>query len=216
MAQAASTEAVPGPTVLVPIGADWKYLDDGLNQALDWRAPGCDEGAWAEGPAELGYGDADEATVVGYGSDKQNKFATTYFRQAFIVDNASAVAKFLVRFVRDDGAVVYLNGVEICCSNMADGDVLYDDFTIAPVSGDDETASVSGFFIENHLTDGLDVLAVKIHQADGPSSDLSFDLELLAVFEPGPPAVAIIEPADGESLVVVNIVSAVSAAWTRL
>ena len=206
LAQTASTEAVPAPTVLVPTGADWKYLDDGSNQAVDWRAPGFDDGSWAEGPAQLGYGDADEATVVGYGSDDQNKFSTTYFRHAFTVDNASAHTNFLVRLVRDDGAVVYLNGVEIFRDNMAEGDVLYDDFATAPVSDDDETASVSGFFTENYLADGhINVLAVEIHQADGPSSDLSFDLELLAGFEPGPPVIAITDPADGESLLEGNI-----------
>ena len=205
LAQTASTEAVPAPTVLVPTGADWKYLDDGSNQAVDWRAPGFDDGSWAEGPAQLGYGDADEATLVGYGSDDQSKFSTTYFRHAFTVDSASAHTNFLVRLVRDDGAVVYLNGVEIFRSNMAEGAVLYDDFSTAPVSGDDETASVSGFFTENYLADGLNVLAVEIHQADGPSSDLSFDLELLAGFEPGPPVIAITDPADGESLIEGNI-----------
>jgi len=192
---------VASVVVLVPTGADWQYLDDGSNQTVDWRAPGFDDASWTEGPAQLGYGGADEATVVGFGADDQAKFPTTYFRHTFIVDDASALTNFLVRLVRDDGAVVYLNRVEIFRSNLAEGGVLYDDFVTEAMGDIDETVSVFGFFIENYLGDGANVLAVEIHQADGSSSDLSFDLELLAGFEPGPPTIAITGPADGESLV---------------
>jgi len=191
--------------VLVPIGVEWKYLDDGSNQAVDWRALDFDDASWAEGPAELGYGDADEVTVVGFGPDDQAKFPTTYFRHTFSVDDASDLTNFLVRLVRDDGAIVYLNGVEIFRSNMAEGDVLYDDFAAEPVGDDDEAAFVSGFFTENYLADGANVLAVELHQADGPSSDLGFNLELLTGFEPGPPTIAITAPADGESVVEGNV-----------
>ena len=187
--------------MLVATGADWRYLDDGSSQAVDWRAVGFDDMSWAEGPAPLGYGDADEATVVAFGPDDQAKFPTTYFRHTFGVDNASVLTNFLVRLVRDDGALVYLNGVEIFRSNMPDGDVSYDDFAVEAVGGDDEITFVSEFFTENYLVDGLNVLAVEIHQVDGASTDLGFDLELLVGIEPGPPTVAVTAPVDGESFV---------------
>ena len=50
-------------TVLVPTGAVWRYLDNGTNQNTAWRAAGFDDSSWAQGPAELGYGDGDEATI---------------------------------------------------------------------------------------------------------------------------------------------------------
>ena len=131
--------------MLVATGADWRYLDDGSSQAVDWRAVGFDDMSWAEGPAPLGYGDADEATVVAFGPDDQAKFPTTYFRHTFGVDNASVLTNFLVRLVRDDGALVYLNGVEIFRSNMPDGDVSYDDFAVEAVGGDDPVSD------ENYL-----------------------------------------------------------------
>ena len=34
-----------------------------------WHTPAFDDASWPEGPAQLGYGDGDEATVVGYGPD---------------------------------------------------------------------------------------------------------------------------------------------------
>src|SRR5467141_1189505 len=76
--------------VLVPAGSVWKYLDNGSDQGTAWVAPSFDDSAWASGPAQLGYGDGDEATVVGFGPDPNNKYITTYFRRAFTVANPTA------------------------------------------------------------------------------------------------------------------------------
>src|SRR5256885_1350218 len=76
------------------------------------------DGTWKSGPAELGYGDGDEATVVSFGSDANNKFITTYFRDSFTVSDPSLVTSLTMRVLRDDGAVVYLNGTEVFRTNM--------------------------------------------------------------------------------------------------
>ena len=47
---------------LVPMGAVWKYLDTGVDQGTAWIAPAFNDSAWPSGPAQLGYGDGDEAT----------------------------------------------------------------------------------------------------------------------------------------------------------
>ena len=70
-------------------GSTWEYLDNGSDQGTAWRNPGFDDSGWASGLAELGYGDGDEATVVSYGPDQQNKYCTTYFRHTFDVTDAS-------------------------------------------------------------------------------------------------------------------------------
>src|SRR5262249_33094290 len=67
-------------TNLVSQGAAWRYLDDGTDQGTAWREVSFDDSAWASGPAQLGYGDGDEATVVSFGPDANNKYITTYFR----------------------------------------------------------------------------------------------------------------------------------------
>src|SRR6266480_4213425 len=75
--------------ILVPTGSVWKYLDNGSNQGIAWRAPAFNDSSWASGPAQLGYGDGDEATVVSYGPSSSNKYITTYFRRVFSVKNAA-------------------------------------------------------------------------------------------------------------------------------
>jgi hypothetical protein len=169
-----------GQDVLVPAGSVWKYLDDGSDQDTVWRELAFDDGTWASGPAQLGYGDGGEATVVSYGGDPNNKFVTTYFRHAFVVGDPSQYAGLLVRLLRDDGALVYLNGVEIVRSNMPAGSVNYLTLSSSTVSGGDEDIFYQTFVDPSHLLVGTNVLAVEIHQRGVTSSDISFDLELLS------------------------------------
>ena len=162
---------------LVPTGSAWKYLDNGSNQGTAWRSTAFNDSGWASGPAELGYGDGGEATVVSYGPNASAKYITTYFRRAFNVPNPAAYSSLTLRLLRDDGAVVYLNGTEVYRSNMPGGAVAYT--TLASSAIDDNTyyTATPGTSL---LAAGTNVLAVEIHQANGTSSDISFNLELTA------------------------------------
>ncbi|HEY2952833.1 MAG TPA: Ig-like domain-containing protein, partial [Verrucomicrobiae bacterium] len=64
--------------LIVPTNSVWKYLDNGSDQGTAWIAPAFDDSSWASGPAQLGYGDGDEATVVNSGPTN-NYYITTYF-----------------------------------------------------------------------------------------------------------------------------------------
>ncbi len=165
---------------LVAAGASWKYLDNGSNQGTAWRANSFNDTAWANGAAQLGYGDGDEATVVGYGADAANKYVTTYFRRAFTVTNAAALTQLNLSVRRDDGAVVYLNGAEIWRDNLPAGAVAFD--TLAAAAADDGaiflSATLSTAALAAPLIEGVNVIAVEMHQAAVTSSDLSFDLQL--------------------------------------
>jgi hypothetical protein len=170
--------AVLADTIFVSPGAAWKYLDDGSDRGTAWRDTGFDDSGWASGPAQLGYGDGDEATVVSYGPSSTNKYVTTYFRRGFDVVDPSPYACFRLRLVRDDGAVVYLNGNEVRRVNMPDGPVDY--LTLAPnvIGSDDEDAFQELYFYPTGLAAGANVIAVEIHQQSRTSSDISFDLEI--------------------------------------
>ncbi len=165
-------------TVLVPAGSTWKYLDDGSDQGTAWRQPEFDASGWASGAAQLGYGDGDEATVVSYGGDAENKHVTTYFRHSFDVADASIFEGLTLRVLRDDGAVVYLNGTEVLRTNMPGGAIDYGTLAASTVYGGDESKFFAAGVDSSLLNDGPNVLAVEIHQIAVTSSDISFDLEL--------------------------------------
>ena len=105
-------------STFIPSGANWRFLDTGVALASDWRTLGFDDSLWPSGPAQLGYGDGDEATLVGYGPNASTKYITTYFRRVFTVPDPNAVAGLKLELLRDDGAVVYLNGTEVARSNL--------------------------------------------------------------------------------------------------
>src|SRR5439155_4651059 len=130
-----------------------------------WRASAFSDAAWASGPAELGYGDGDEATVVRYGPDANNKYITTYFRKAFTVSNAAAVTALQLRLLRDDGAVVYLNGTEVFRSNMNAGAITSTSLAPLSLGPPDESTFVQTSLSPSGLITGTNVLAVEVHQA---------------------------------------------------
>ena len=169
---------------LVPARTTWSYLDDGSNQGTAWRESDFDDSSWASGRAELGYGDGDEQTEVGYGPDSSDKYVTTYFRRSFNVTDASQYAGLQVQLKRDDGAVVYLNGAEIARSNMPAGTIDYQTSS-SGVAGSGDESTYFEFNVEaDQLVDGENILAVEVHQNIGgagrvTSSDISFDLRLV-------------------------------------
>ena len=141
-------------------------------------APSFNDGGWASGPAQLGYGDGDEATVVGYGPNPNDRYPTTWFRRSFQVANPAAFSALLLRVLRDDGVAVHLNGTEIYRGNLPRTGL-----TSATLAGFDVLAPDASAFQETFadarlLVPGTNVLAVEVHQVDGQSPDLSFDLEL--------------------------------------
>ncbi|WP_143247580.1 choice-of-anchor J domain-containing protein [Agaribacterium haliotis] len=165
---------------LIGSGSSWSYLDDGSSPKL-WNSADFDASAWKIGAAQLGYGDGDEKTVLAFGDDENNKFTTTYFRQSFELDDASKVIKLTARLLRDDGAVLYINGREALRSNMPAGEISSASFAANGIGGDAESTYYEYFIQPELLKDGENLVAVEVHQADASSSDLSFDLDLTAV-----------------------------------
>jgi hypothetical protein len=201
LCQAVTQAQTPATNVvLVPVGSVWKYLDNGSDQGTAWAQPSFDDSAWLSGPAQLGYGDGDEATQVGFGPDPGFKYVTTYFRHEFTLGDPAPFTGLTVRLLRDDGGVVYLNGVEVFRSNMPGGLIDYLTFAATTIPNTDESRFFASGVDHDLLVSGRNVLAVEIHQANRTSSDISFDLELLATIPTGPPMI-VTQPSSREVFV---------------
>ena len=85
-----------------------------------------------------------------------------------------------LRLLRDDGALVFLNGQEIVRSNLPDGVITSTTTALSTVGDEDENTFFPFTIDPADLVEGLNVLAVEIHQRNDSSSDISFDLELVA------------------------------------
>ncbi|RIK76721.1 MAG: hypothetical protein DCC68_18745 [Planctomycetota bacterium] len=171
--------APPAATILIPSGSDWKYLDDGSNQGVAWRAPAFDDSAWPVGPAQFGYGEGDESTViddVGPGG----KITTHYFRKSFTIQNIEFGNQACLGLLRDDGAVVYVNGVEVGRTNMPGGAINFLTQASGPAADDGQTFQMFPINV-GFLNQGSNLIAVELHQAlNATDSDASFDAFLFA------------------------------------
>lgn len=173
---------------MLPLGSSWRYLDNGSNQGTAWQATSFYDGGWKYGPAELGYGEGDEATVVSYGSNASAKYITTYFRHTFSVSNAALYSNYTMRYKVDDGMVVYCNGREVYRRNMPSGTITYTTGASGNAPDDGKTIQ-STTLPASTFQSGSNVIAVEVHQDDGQSSDLSFNLEIIGnptEIEPSP------------------------------
>jgi hypothetical protein len=165
--------------ILIPMGASWKYLDRGSDEGTSWKENYFDDSSWPSGLAELGYGDGGEATVVSYGPNVHKKYITTYFRRHFTVNDSSKYENLLLRIQRDDGAVVYINGIEVFRTNMPSGTIKYNTLASKALNGLDEVSYEKTIIDASILKNGDNIIAVEIHQASASSSDISFNLQLL-------------------------------------
>src|SRR6185503_19851473 len=126
-----------------------------------WINPSFDDSTWRTGPAQFGFGDGDEATFINR-TNASGALITAYFRRNFNVADASLVAGLNLQLWRDDGAVVYLNGVELYRNNMPVGAVNYSTFA-ASTAGDDGFIPVNASFPSTLLVSGTNKIAVEVH-----------------------------------------------------
>ncbi|HKX60209.1 MAG TPA: Ig-like domain-containing protein, partial [Verrucomicrobiae bacterium] len=189
-------------TPLVPkVTSGWRYNDTGTDLGTTWRTLGFNDASWASGTAPLGYPSGNPiTTVVGFGPNSANKYPTTYFRKQFTVNNPATYTNLLVELLRDDGAVVYLNGTEIVRDNMPGGTVLYSTYASDSSSADAYRPTTIPATL---LVAGNNVLGVEIHQANATSSDIVMDVGLsgLSVSNvTGLKLAYLVEPANGAQI----------------
>ena len=144
--------------------------------------PAFDSASWSNGLAQLGYGDGDEQTLVKFGPNAANRYITTYFRKQFSVENVASITNLTLKLLVDDGAAVFLNGAPVVYFGLATNATY---LTLATAQADALEDTRFSFAIEpSTLTNGANTLAVEVHQASPSSSDLSFDLQLIATYDP--------------------------------
>ncbi|MBL8046314.1 MAG: metallophosphoesterase [Anaerolineales bacterium] len=165
---------------LLAAGNTWKYLVTPSAPNASWKTAGFDDSGWPGGAAQLGYGDGDEATTIGYGPDGNNKYPTTYFRTTFSMTSTALYSEIQLGLLRDDGAAVYLNGVEVMRSNLPVGAITYTTYASNVVIEPEETTFFTVTLPITAVVAGVNQLAVEVHQANATSSDLSFDLQVTA------------------------------------
>lgn len=139
----------------------WKYIDTAATvPAANWNTLAFPDSGWQSGTAPIGFGRG-----AAVNSTVANSPAACY-RFTVSVTNPARYTALNLRLLRDDGAVVYLNGKEILRSNMPNGTIIFStapEQIIGPVDGDRYlTATVP--LAAGDLLAGNNVFAVEVHQ----------------------------------------------------
>ncbi|MDP2314681.1 MAG: lamin tail domain-containing protein [Pseudomonadota bacterium] len=106
---------------------------------------------------------------------------TITFRTSFSVDADPASAELSLECLLDDGAVFYLNGVEVLRENMPAGPVDATTLAAAPVG---DASPIYADLPADALVRGVNVLAVELHQAERDDPDMTFGCALTARISP--------------------------------
>lgn len=173
-------EPVDPNVTLVPQTANWRWDYDGSAWEADWQQSGFDDSSWAVGPAPLGFNSTGLGTDISVGAPSPRPLSAR-FRNTFTVSDPSALQTVTLRFVANDGAIVFLNGTEIGRANLPAGTISQSTFaTAAPrtstaVANQVEVAVPAGLLVA-----GTNVLTASTHLNYRTSPDLSFQLVLSA------------------------------------
>lgn len=175
------------PVTLVQQASSWTWRYAAGAPGTGWNGLGFDDSGWQQaGPAPLGFAPDNASGNLGTDIDT---FATTaerpiaaYFRRTFQVADPGKMSQVVLRGVADDGAVFYVNGVEVGRQNMRDGTVTYT--TYAPTSRRLSVAEADPVVLQvpaGLLVAGTNVIAGETHVNYRATPDLTFYASLQAL-----------------------------------
>ena len=151
----------------------WDYLVPTSTINPNWTNVGFNTAAWSTGMGGFGYGDGDDNVVIPNGT------ISLYQRIEFTITDTLAIDFAALTIDYDDSFVAYLNGVEITrdlvSGNPPAWNQLSDGLHEALMYQGNYPAqySVNKSFLNSNLNQGLNVLAVEVHNQSNTSSDMS-------------------------------------------
>ena len=171
----------------------WQYNQSNVNLGTAWAAPAYDSSTWLTGAgpfdAKTGAGFAGSCsartTIAGEpirtclslsNETLTAEIPTYYFRKQFNYTGDTNVVLQL-RSILDDGMVVHLNGAEIFRLGMASGTV---EFT-TPANRTVGDGSRETNFVVATLREGVNTIAVEVHNVNLTGSDITFGLAVDAI-----------------------------------
>jgi hypothetical protein len=153
----------------------WKYIANVTGPVdTNWRNLSFSDASWNSGIGGIGFTDGDDSTVV-------PQCISAYMRRTFTITDTSKIADAVFNIDFDDGIVAYLNGVEIARINLGSpgvrpawNDVAFANYEAKMYQGmENDSIHLDKDFLHSVIRNGVNVLAVEVHNLNSTSSDLS-------------------------------------------
>jgi hypothetical protein len=180
------------PVALIEFGGNWRYNESGVELGLGWQTRAHPVGVadWSEGPGLLGSETSPDALPeplrTTFAPSSGNSIITYYFEKEFEVsaNELTNLVSLQLEHLIDDGAVFYLNGIEVSRFNLPAGPVT----AATPASPGVPNALYEGPFElpAGNLLAGSNRLSVEVHQQSARSSDIIFGARLTALTQTDP------------------------------
>lgn len=171
----------------------WRYLDDNTDPAgtpgtegydrTSWTAADFNDSQWKTASGTFGGKKTDEGITsdgaknkldgIGGADGNGDNYPTYYFRTQVNISDASAVTKIVGSIKYDDAAILYINGVRAAGFNDAGCDA---NSSYCSSKADDTSEIEITDVAALNLQDGVNTVAVEIHNESAGSSDIWFSM----------------------------------------
>jgi hypothetical protein len=169
---------------LMDIDHVWSYNQTDVAPASNWMQPAYNDSSWPTGAALL-YVEG-SALPAAKNTPLTLGAITYYFRSHFTVDpsiDIAGISRLDLGYVIDDGAIVYINGVEVMRPGF-DAATAITHTTRADRTVDNAVYEYAGIDASQlNLLSGDNVIAVEVHQVSSGSSDIVFGMQASAAIE---------------------------------
>jgi uncharacterized repeat protein (TIGR02543 family) len=157
---------------IIDWGDQWRYRYVESQPPADWKETGFDDTAWLSGESGFGYGDGDDATFI-------ENARTVYLRKSFNINDASEITSAILHMDYDDGFVAYINGTEIARAALGQPGTptywdVYADYAHEALIYTGSSPERFDIDLDGSLLqDGINVLAIEVHNVSETSSDFT-------------------------------------------
>jgi len=140
------------------------------------------------GPTPIGYGSVAEVGRIVTTLPKSNvgRYLSVYLRHSFNVPDPHTFSQLSLSLIVDDGAIVWLNGVELGRINVPPGDAAFNATAIESGEGRRLNVLTNAASL---LVAGENILAVHLFNCDSDSSDIAITASLMGLIDDQPPFV---------------------------
>ncbi|MBV5315231.1 MAG: CotH kinase family protein [Prolixibacteraceae bacterium] len=157
---------------VINIGQNWKYMFPSSEPSQSWKSLIFDDSGWLEGSSHMGLVDTVDTAI-----DVQGKLSV-FMRKKFTVSNLDDIKSLWLHMDYDDGFVAYINGTEVCRSQMGIYGTI---ISYNHLANTHEAKIISGGLAEGFnispflylLRKEENVLAIQVHNSDSTAGDLT-------------------------------------------
>ena len=160
----------------------WKYDVSGIDPGPAWRTNDFDDAAWPSGRGLLGFEDVlapyllTVPSGIGTVLPISGSVTTYYFRTTFEYTGSTQAMALVATNLVDDGCAIWLNGQLAGGVRMTPAFIANTFFPGPVAEGQLDVVPLTNF-----LRQGINQLAVEVHQSGAASADVMFGMKLVAI-----------------------------------